>query len=605
MGLTFLQENAFEFHPGINVPDNINRLTKGTAYTCLLTILKSKLKILGTPKCQTRDKCYFLKGRTGSGKSTYFPCKMFLDLKVSIWVLEPAVILAQSIPTDTVKYFKELTLGKNIGYLTGQGKIKPTANHAVTFMTTEIFRQALVGGQKLPKIVIIDEVHKMDKALMFCLQALKDRIEDIKGVLFIFQSATIDLPLLLNYFIGEEDYNYDLVGYVAGAKNFPCEEIWIPKKTLKSFENNPDNIITYIMEDVLPRSIKCTNTIECNKRNIPARDIMLFVCGKRSMMILRKPLEKYRSKIPIHIMDLDESSFQKVPLWRSQNKNTTRLLVIPYIQTVNTFGKELLQYNVDPDPESQMNEIKLFISTPVLEAGKTIDTLYQVIDTGLRHEVRYNPLLYTDERNQDLLFRVPADKSSIEQRIGRVGRKSPGIIIRMYSKSTYEMIPERTIPDNINNVSFANIVVDAIQNDDELNEIDLLEDNNMIIPNSVDTILKTQQDLVNIGSITTFGSVIQDRTNLVNQLTLQSNALRFIQGCSYEEAFFYSRLNRNNFTQLLAPMLDVTKTKHNDSAKEILNAILDTRKYFFETVETTDIGMILSQDVTSDQFLEY
>ena len=234
MGLTFLQENAFEFHPGIKVPDNIKRLTKGTAYVCLLTILKDKLKMIGNPKCQVKDKCYFLKGRTGSGKSTYFPCKMFLDLRVPIWVLEPAVILAQSIPTDTVKYFKELSLGKNIGYLTGQGKIKPTDENSVTFMTTEIFRQALVNDQKLPKIVIIDEVHKMDKALMFCLQALKDKIESIKDVLFIFQSATIDLPLLLNYFIGKEDYNYDLVGYVAGAKNFPCEEIWIPEKTLKT-----------------------------------------------------------------------------------------------------------------------------------------------------------------------------------------------------------------------------------------------------------------------------------------------------------------------------------------------------------------------------------
>ncbi len=583
MGITILQDNAYEFHPDIKIPEQLRRLTKGPAYTCLLHILKEKLKSINGGEVSARDKSFFLKGRTGSGKSTYFPCKLFLDLKSTVWVLEPTVVLAQSIPTDTTKYFKELNLGRNIGYLTGQGRLKPTENRHIMYMTTEIFRQILIGGASLPPVIIFDEVHKMDKALLFCLQALKKRYNDLNNTLFIYQSATIDIPLMLNYIIGKEIYEHDLVGYIKGAQNYPCEEIWVGDDLLNKFTKNPETIVPYIMEYLVPKCIECKNTIIHNGLPIPARDMMMFVCGKKSMLIFKRAFENYRSKLPIHVLDLDESSFKKVPEWRQINKNKTRLLIIPYVQSINTFGKQLLQYNVDPDHESQLNEIKLYITTPVLEAGKTIDTLHLVIDGGLRHEVYFIPLIYKDERNQDLIFRVPADKSSIEQRVGRVGRKSSGVIIRLYSKKTYDMIPERNVPDNINNVSFGDIVIESL-NSRALEFVDLMEGNSMIIPNSVDTILRTQQDLISAGLTTTFGANIMEDKETTSPILLQTKALQLIQGTSLEYAYFYSRLHRNDFTKLVTPIVDLTKQNHNGGFKDVMDAIVDTRKYFLEEV---------------------
>ena len=51
------------------------------------------------------------------------------------------------------------------------------------------------------------------------------------------------------------------------------------------------------------------------------------------------------------------------------------LIVLP---VSNTFAAQLLQSSLDPDDEARQNEIKVFITTNVLETGKTINTLYQM-----------------------------------------------------------------------------------------------------------------------------------------------------------------------------------------------------------------------------------
>lgn len=584
MGLTLLQDNAFEFHPGVNIPENIKRMARGPAYNCLLNIIREKFKaVKSKSNAKVREKCYFFKGRTGSGKSTYLPSHLFIDLNVSIWVIEPKVVLAQSIPVDIVSYDKRLQIGKNIGYKTGQGSCEPTNPTGLTFMTTEIFRQQLVSGKKLPPIVIIDEVHQMDSPLMFCLHSLREKLPEIEKTLFIFQSATIDLPLMTSYFLGKEIYDYDVVGYVKGSQNFPCEEIWLDDSKTKQFVTNPVKLVEFLMEEVLPRSINSKSTVEYEKRRIPARDILMFVCGKKTILNIRKYFEGYRSNIPFHFMDIDESSYKKVPEWRNRNRNKLRLLIIPYISGLSCFAHELLKTNVDPDPESQLHEIKLFISTPVLEAGKTIDTLYQVIENGLKNEARYNPLIYNNEPTFELIKRVPADKSGIEQRVGRVGRKAPGIVIRLYSKDTYAKIPERNVSDNINTVVYTDkLFAETFEHDDQ---IDLMELNKLIESNSVDTMVKTGQDLINIGMMTTFGDYL-DKT-LVDELSqqeLQTSELRFIQDCPHSVSSLYARLNRNNFSKCMMPMFDVRKNKNPMTKKDTREAILEIRKKFYSTI---------------------
>lgn len=584
MSLTLLQDNAFEFHPGVNVPEQIKRMTRGVAYQCLLYIIREKFKkIRSSNEAKNREKCYFFKGRTGSGKSTYLPSHLFTDLKIPIWVVEPKVVLAQSIPIDIMNYDRQLKIGKNIGYKTGQGTKEPEDEVALIFMTTEIFRQQLVTGKKLPSIVIIDEVHQMDSPLMFCLHSLKEKLPGIKRTLFIFQSATIDLPLMTSYFLGSEIYDYDVVGYVKGSQNFPCEEFWLDDSKSQKMVNEPINLVKFLMEEVLPRSIRSTSTVEYGRRRIPVRDILFFVCGKKTIINIRKAFEKYRARLPVHFMDIDESSYKKVPDWRKRNKNRLRLLVIPYISGLSCFAQELLKTNIDPDAESRMNEIKLYISTPVLEAGKTIDTLYQVIDNGLKNEARYNPLLYDNEPPYEWIKRVPADKSGIEQRIGRVGRKAPGVIIRLYSKKTYEKIPERNVSDNVNTIVYTDKFF--AESFEDNSEIDLMARNQLIESNSIDTMIRTAHDLIHIGMMTTFGKYLNKTlTDELSQMDLQINELRFIQDCPLSFAALYSRLNRNNFSKCMMPLFDVKKNRNTISKKDIRDSVLEIRKKFYSTV---------------------
>lgn len=582
MGLTLLQKGSFEFHNKANVPKKLEKNLNDIGYNCLFEVLLEKMRAIQLkPNLTVNQKTYYLEGRTGSGKSTFLPSRLFLDMKtVTVWVVEPVVILAKSIAIDILEFFPGLKLGENVGYLTGQGKIKPTNKTSLIYMTTEIFRQQLLSNPKnIPDIVIFDEVHKLDKPLLFCLNSLKENLAILNKTLFIFQSATINIPLMQKYFIGEEDYSYDVVGYIKGSKNYPCEEKFLDDKKIIEFQNNKEKFVDYLMTEIVSKSLKTDNYIVENNKKIPARDIMVFVCGKRTISDIRMIFENYKYKLPIYFMDIDKSSYQKVIDWRMKYKNKTRILIVPYLQSADFFGKDLLQTNIDPNEEAQQNEIKIYISTPVLEAGKTLDTLYQVLDNGLKHNVYYNPLLYNNETIAKSIIRLPTDRRSIEQRIGRVGRKSPGVIIHLYSKKAFDKISENSVPDPVNMVSYTNII-DGNSNN-KSNIIDLLLNNDFIIPVSFDTCIRTYNDLFNIGYITSFGYNMKKefKDNSILNLSPQTFIMFCLRKKSYMEILYIYYLLRKNFPEKYFPILDPILEMKKINGKQKALAILEVRKF--------------------------
>ena len=138
--ITLLQKNSFEFdersdqYLRFNIKDRLG-------IDCVLNALDTKM----TDMNDIKNHVYFLKGRTGSGKSTCLPMKLFKHLIdngnefVKINVLQPRVILAQSIPASIAEIDSYFKLGQNIGYSTGSGVLNATNNAKITFMTTDIF----------------------------------------------------------------------------------------------------------------------------------------------------------------------------------------------------------------------------------------------------------------------------------------------------------------------------------------------------------------------------------------------------------------------------------------------------------------------------------
>ena len=99
MSVTLLQENSFLFDPlaEFNKFDISNQI----GINCVLKCIDKKLEMID----KIQHHILFLKGRTGSGKSSCLPSSLFkhLDLnkgekrKIVVNVTEPRVILAKSI----------------------------------------------------------------------------------------------------------------------------------------------------------------------------------------------------------------------------------------------------------------------------------------------------------------------------------------------------------------------------------------------------------------------------------------------------------------------------------------------------------------------------
>ena len=201
---------------------------------------------------------------------------------------------------------------------------------------------------------------------------------------------------------------------------------------------------------------------------------------------------------------------------------------------------------IDHDEDSQKNEIKIFITTPVLETGKTFDTWYQVYDLGLTYEKILNPLLYNVKYNNVEL--IPIDRSSSIQRCGRVGRKTNGIAHRVFKEELYNLFEINTVPQNINLPSNINMVISCKKMNK--NFTDPIKENDFLFQNSFDTNLITGRDLVLSGFTTPWGEYINDvRNELIDhKWILEAEYLYYTENKSLEEVLILCRNSRQNMS---------------------------------------------------------
>lgn len=585
---TIYQEKAFSFEHVATPPKELQDMLDKKAIDVLLKIIEYKLT---HSTDNVEDHVYFLEGRTGSGKSTAFPSELFFAFNKNIRVVVPRVNLAQSVPDDMCKFERRLKMGVNIGFSTGPMKNIPVENPSIRFMTTEIFRQSLLKKAINAPIVLIDEVHMLDNPAVNNLQAIKNYLYDSsipnnRKPLFIFQSATINIKMLSDYFLvkdfEEVRKDWRLIGHIEGTRNFPVEQ-----RNLKINEEskmNPETVANYLVDKTIPECVKSPSKLP---NNIPVKDVLVFVYGKKPIEELIEHLDKKLSKqkLPFKVLDYVTNPMEKeVNEWRNANKNKTRILVVPYISGIYSYGHVLLKYNIDPDLEARQNEIKIYLSTEVLEAGKTIDTLYQVFDTGVVNRVFNKPLLYSPFGRQGGT-KAPVNKAAVMQRLGRVGRKAPGISTTLYSIETHKKLPQEPDPDNINVVSRADKITQPS------GFIDLLADNDYICPNSVDTNIRTGQDLIDACLMTPFGVLVSDVHNRdfdLNTWKLKAKELFYLEGEDLQSALLKSRYSRGNLGNLINtndnnvefPIDKFKNMKTNPLRNEVVASISDARTEF-------------------------
>lgn len=580
MTVTLKQANSFEYD--VRATYNNSPSIGKFGIDCIINTMKFKF----SRPFELKHHLYFVKGRTGSGKSTCMPVELFKFFdshhdynemmkyknKCIVNVVEPTVVLAKTIPAANQEFDDYLKLGYNTGYRTGSGNIDPTYPSKLVYMTTEIFRKMLLRrDENMGNIVIVDECHKLDISMVSLLKEIKDYIFNTTHLkfsdipIFIFASATFDVDKFVSYyFINKSHCDSDeatkrnvndifedgsMIAYIKGSQNYPTVEHFISSEFEKEISVNSNTFVKWILTDRIEESIKSKFTIKKKNELIPVRDILIFVHATSFIKLFNDEII-HSCKYPVFISDTARNDTEDVNKWRKENINKTRVLILPYSSGCKGFSSKLLDEGIDPDKEAQKNEIKIFITTNAIETGKTFDTWYQIFDNGLQFKTLINPLMY----NPDLpsVTKCLIDKSSSIQRCGRVGRKANGIRFRLYTKETYDLMPDISLSDNIICGSLAYTYLSSKKLLED--KLDIIKDNDFIYQNSFDTCLISTKDLILSGYLSPWGTYIKDIRNPNNSTQKwisEAEYLYYTTKGSLQEILIDCRNSRKNMSSTM------------------------------------------------------
>ena len=280
-------------------------------------------------------------------------------------------------------------------------------------------------------------------------------------------------------------------------------------------------------------------------------------------------------KYPVFISTMKYDDTEQAKQWRQDNQGKFRVLILPYGSTCKGFASKLLETAYDPDPDSQQFEIKIYISTDAIETGKTVNTWYQVYDTGLRLSNIKNPLLYNPKQRQGLI-RHPITQSASIQRCGRVGRKCPGVSVRVFTRETWnKMIPDQP-PENVYLVSTAGLNLECRESNPNPNIADPVHYNDYIQPNSFDTNLMTGRDLACSGYTTPWGEFINDIREYKEPAAswvLKAEELYYINNMDLFKTLVLCRNSRSGISDLISTA-SFEKKLIPDNMEDVDNAVV-------------------------------
>lgn len=227
---TLNELNVFSFDEKVQLTDDlINKLKTLKAIEIIETIISAKLESI--PSLLSR--LYFIDSRTGSGKSTLMISYLFHKFG-KIICSQPRIVLTKVNANDVIRYNPDMSFGENVSVLNGSEKIYAKSNVSCTYCTTQILTDKLykmiaqnriIGGYK---IVVVDECHVLDSALLTLITIIKSFLakfgSDRRCPLFIFTSATIDIPMMIKFFFpGDEENIYKnptMIAHVKGSPNY-------------------------------------------------------------------------------------------------------------------------------------------------------------------------------------------------------------------------------------------------------------------------------------------------------------------------------------------------------------------------------------------------
>lgn len=498
-----------------------------------------------------------------------------------------------------------------MGVQSGSLKVYPSEVESMNYCTTQILSDMLLrilniqdlslAKRKLAKIklIIVDEVHTLDLAMMSVLKVISDILEKYGNYrecpIFMFASATIDTDSMVEYYFKDKNVLEDplMYGYVGGLSNHPVVEKFLDKNLLSDYikEENQSKIRKYGFSLAAQHFYKnFYDQLWASKSygnfglkfRVQCRDVLFFVPLTFGIDAIGDALINLIKDKPTFLIRKGEN-FNNVKKWRDQNRNKNRILIVGFARDFSAASDQILSSPIDPDEESLLNETKIFIATPILETGKTIYTLQLCIDLGLQTTTINNPLAMNLDDSLKYLKQIPANVNQTIQRLGRVGRVAPGQYLHFYSEDVYKQFQKSDTPETINSCCLSGLFLKTIRKYSLMTILDMCNENDFLFPTTVDIIIRSTQDLISSGFLTIFGEFTElimskDSTDV---WILYAKYLYSIQHYSLFAALLVALLNMKR----LAPVFSVREIPQEKLQSTMLDSIKNNKKPNATTID--------------------
>jgi len=241
-------------------------------------------------------------------------------------------------------------------------------------------------------------------AIVYIKEFLIENAGNPQCPLFVFMSATFDIPKYAKYFDTPPENGVIVYG---GESKY---SVTFLEKNTSDFITDAANLAYKIHQD--------NPDDEDNKS-----DILIFVPDMKAGGSILRILESKDTKKELLLYKLEGSII---------NKGGDDVAKIETMK-IDEVKKMEKRKNV---------KRRITVSTSVAQTGITIKSLKYVIECGFDKTTFYSPIHHVSQ-----LLTKNVVRSSVEQRFGRVGRDFPGHAFGMYTKDTYEKLPEYEFPE--------------------------------------------------------------------------------------------------------------------------------------------------------------
>ena len=288
-------------------------------------------------------------------------------------------------------------VGEQVGYSIRFEDITSSRTRIKFLTDGMLLREALVDPLlSRYSVIMVDEAHERSLSSDILLGLLKKILKRRRELRIVVSSATLDAQRFATFFMDPESSDKLCKIVSIEGRAYPVDVLYL---------NHPT-------DDYVEKAVETAFNIHNTE---PDGDILVFLTG-------REEIETVTQKLTDLTRDLAPNSqaLQPMPLYAG-------------------LSSEEQMYVFSPAAE---NTRKVILATNIAEASVTIDGIVYVIDSGFVKLRAFNPTT-----NIESLTPVAISKASATQRAGRAGRTKPGKCFRLYTESSYKLLPDTTIPE--------------------------------------------------------------------------------------------------------------------------------------------------------------